>query len=82
LTTALQSALQSLQADPAVAAALDVLTSGALRAILGEDDPVARVVDLGTVIDVLRGKLEFESGEEGRELVVLEHLLHLLVLTQ
>jgi magnesium chelatase subunit I len=27
------------------------------------------------VIDVLRGKLEFESGEEGRELVVLEHLL-------
>jgi magnesium chelatase subunit I len=42
---------------------------------LGEDEPVARVVDLGTVIDVLRGKLEFESGEEGRELAVLEHLL-------
>ena len=40
-----------------------------------EDEPVARVVDLGTVIDVLRGKLEFESGEEGRELAVLEHLL-------
>ena len=38
-------------------------------------DPVARVVDLGTVIDVLRGKLEFESGEEGREQAVLEHLL-------
>jgi magnesium chelatase subunit I len=33
------------------------------------------VVDLGTVIDVLRGKLEFESGEEGREQAVLEHLL-------
>jgi magnesium chelatase subunit I len=33
------------------------------------------VVDLGTVIDVLRGKLEFESGEEGREMAVLEHLL-------
>ena len=28
-----------------------------------------------TVIDVLRGKLEFESGEEGREQAVLEHLL-------
>ncbi|RZI05806.1 magnesium chelatase, partial [Staphylococcus aureus] len=42
---------------------------------LGETDPVARVVDLGTVIDVLRGKLEFESGEEGREQAVLEHLL-------
>ena len=33
---------------------------------------MARVVDLGTVIDVLRGKLEFRSGEEGRELAVLE----------
>jgi magnesium chelatase subunit I len=43
--------------------------------VLGEEEPVARVVDLGTVIDVLRGKLEFESGEEGRELAVLEHLL-------
>ena len=43
--------------------------------MLGEQDPVARVVDLGTVIDVLRGKLEFESGEEGREQAVLEHLL-------
>ena len=36
---------------------------------------MARVVDLSTVIDVLRGKLEFESGEEGREQAVLEHLL-------
>jgi magnesium chelatase subunit I len=27
------------------------------------------------VIDVLRGKLEFETGEEGREQAVLEHLL-------
>ncbi len=44
-------------------------------ALLGEDEPVARVVDLGTVIDVLRGKVEFESGEEGREQAVLEHLL-------
>ena len=48
---------------------------GTARAVLGEQDPVARVVDLGTVIDVLRGKLEFESGEEGREQAVLEHLL-------
>lgn len=44
-------------------------------AVLGETDPVARVVDLATVIDVLRGKLEFESGEDGRERAVLEHLL-------
>ena len=48
---------------------------GTAAAILGEQEPVARVVDLGTVIDVLRGKLEFDSGEEGREQAVLEHLL-------
>src|SRR5690606_3452218 len=51
----------------AIAAAETVAASARHRsAILGEDDPVARVVDLGTVIEVLRGKLEFESGEEGR----------------
>jgi len=60
----------------AIAAAETVAASARHRgAILGEDEPVARMVDLGTVIDVLRGKLEFESGEEGRELAVLEHLL-------
>ena len=60
----------------AIAAAETVSASARHRsAILGEPDPVARVVDLGTIIDVLRGKLEFESGEEGREQVVLEHLL-------
>lgn len=36
---------------------------------------MARPIDLGTVVEVLRGKVEFESGEEGRELEVLEHLL-------
>ncbi|MGK2865246.1 MAG: sigma 54-interacting transcriptional regulator [Mycobacterium sp.] len=60
----------------AIAAAETVAASARHRgAILGEQDPVARVVDLATVIDVLRGKLEFESGEEGREQVVMEHLL-------
>ena len=60
----------------AIAAAETVAASARHRAaVLGEHDPVARVVDLGTVIDVLRGKLEFESGEEGREQEVLEHLL-------
>lgn len=60
----------------AIAAAETVAASARHRgAILGEQDPVARVVDLGTVIDVLRGKLEFESGEEGREQAVMEHLL-------
>ncbi len=60
----------------AIAAAETVAASARHRAaVLGEQDPVARVIDLGTVIDVLRGKLEFESGEEGREQAVLEHLL-------
>ena len=60
----------------AIAAAETVAASARHRgAVLGETDPVARVVDLSTVIDVLRGKLEFESGEEGREQAVLEHLL-------
>ncbi|MDT9594344.1 sigma 54-interacting transcriptional regulator [Nocardioides zeae] len=41
----------------------------------GEPEAVARVVDLETAVDVLGGKVEFESGEEGRERSVLEHLL-------
>ncbi len=41
----------------------------------GEDRAVARVVDLETAVDVLGGKIEFETGEEGREAQVLEHLL-------
>ncbi|MFS3127963.1 sigma 54-interacting transcriptional regulator [Nocardioides sp. Bht2] len=43
--------------------------------VLGEADAVARVVDLQTAVDVLAGKIEFENGEEGRELEILEHLL-------
>lgn len=45
------------------------------KTIRGEDDAVARVVDLETAVDVLGGKVEFEVGEEGRERAVLEHLL-------
>ena len=41
----------------------------------GEAHAVARVVDLDAALDVLRGKVEFESGEEGREREVLGHLL-------
>ena len=41
----------------------------------GEEHAVARVVDLETAVDVLGGKIEFESGEEGREREVLTHLL-------
>ena len=41
----------------------------------GEPEAVARPVDLETAVDVLGGKIEFESGEEGREDEVLDHLL-------
>ncbi|MFF1634202.1 sigma 54-interacting transcriptional regulator [Leifsonia sp. NPDC058248] len=41
----------------------------------GEAVAVARVVDLEAAVDVLGGKIEFETGEEGRESEVLTHLL-------
>ena len=41
----------------------------------GEEAAVARPVDLETAVDVLGGKIEFETGEEGREAAILEHLL-------
>ncbi|MER7330064.1 MULTISPECIES: magnesium chelatase [unclassified Micromonospora] len=37
--------------------------------------PVARVGDAVSVTSTLRGKVEFESGEEGREAEILGHLL-------
>ncbi|MFL6061577.1 MAG: sigma 54-interacting transcriptional regulator [Marmoricola sp.] len=43
--------------------------------VQGEDHAVARVVDLQTAVDVLGGKIEFETGEEGREEEILTHLL-------
>ena len=43
--------------------------------VRGEDEPVARIVDLETALDVLGGKVEFETGEEGREWEILQHLL-------
>ncbi|MEO6826644.1 MAG: magnesium chelatase [Microbacteriaceae bacterium] len=41
----------------------------------GEAEAVPRPVDLETAVDVLGGKIEFESGEEGREDEILDHLL-------
>jgi magnesium chelatase subunit I len=60
----------------AIAAAEAVAASAVRRAaISGEDEPVARVCDLPAVISTLRGKVEFEVSEEGREQEVLDHLL-------
>ncbi len=44
-----------------------------------EEVAVARPVDLETAVDVLGGKIEFETGEEGRERAILEHLLRTAV---
>ena len=60
----------------AIAAAETVAASALRRAgLLGEDRPVARVGDTISLPSTLRGKVEFESGEEGREAEVLAHLL-------
>ncbi|MGN6599029.1 MAG: sigma 54-interacting transcriptional regulator [Actinomycetes bacterium] len=60
----------------AVAAAETVSASALRRAALtGEDATVARVCDLPAVVPTLRGKVEFEASEEGREEEILGHLL-------
>ncbi|TWH03210.1 magnesium chelatase subunit I [Nocardioides sp. J9] len=58
-------------------AGAETIAAAALRraTIHGEERAVARVVDLETAVDVLGGKIEFESGEEGREAEILTHLL-------
>jgi magnesium chelatase subunit I len=61
-----------------IAAAETVAASALRRAgLLGEREPVARIGDAVSVTSTLRGKVEFESGEEGREIEILAHLLRL-----
>jgi magnesium chelatase subunit I len=60
----------------AIAGAETIAASALHRAASrGEPAAVARVVDLETAVDVLAGKVEFETGEEGRESELLGHLL-------
>jgi magnesium chelatase subunit I len=58
-------------------AAAETLAAAALHRATAQGEPVAvaRPVDLGAVVDVLGGKVEFETGEEGREREILVHLL-------
>jgi magnesium chelatase subunit I len=58
-------------------AAAETVAAAALRraALVRENNATARPVDLLSVPSVLRGKLEFAAGEEGREEEILEHLL-------
>ncbi len=60
----------------AIAGAETVAASALHRATSqGEEEAVARIVDLTAAVDVLGGKVEFEVGEEGREREILLHLL-------
>jgi magnesium chelatase subunit I len=60
----------------AIAAAETVAASALRRSgLLREGDAVARIGDASSVTSTLRGKVEFESGEEGREIEILGHLL-------
>ncbi|MDQ3358290.1 MAG: magnesium chelatase [Actinomycetota bacterium] len=58
-------------------AGAETIAAAALHRATSQDEPeaVARVVDLETAVDVLGGKVEFETGEEGRERDILDHLL-------
>nr|WP_092879765.1 sigma 54-interacting transcriptional regulator [Actinopolymorpha cephalotaxi] len=57
--------------------AAETVGASALRrsALTGEPGPVARVCDVPGVLPTLRGKVEFEMGEEGREQEIFGHLL-------
>jgi magnesium chelatase subunit I len=63
----------------AIAAAESAAASAVRRSALtgeGPDEvPVARVADLPGIVPTLRGKVEFEVSEEGREEEILAHLL-------
>ncbi len=58
-------------------AAAEAVSASALRrgTRVGEVAPVARICDVPTVLPTLLGKVEFEMGEEGREVEVVAHLL-------
>jgi magnesium chelatase subunit I len=62
-------------------AGLETVAASAVRraAVAGESRPVARVVDLPSVVPASRGKVEFADAgsdpDDERELEVLEHLL-------
>ncbi|GLW07332.1 magnesium chelatase [Microtetraspora sp. NBRC 13810] len=59
-----------------IAAAETAAASAVRRAALtGEERAVTRVCDLPSSVHTLRGKVEFEVSEEGREIEILSHLL-------
>jgi magnesium chelatase subunit I len=59
----------------AIAGAETIAASALHRATTSDEEAVARLADVESAVDVLGGKVEFETGEEGREHEVLTHLL-------
>ncbi|ANE05284.1 magnesium chelatase [Corynebacterium crudilactis] len=60
----------------AIAGAETIAAAALHRAsIRGESEAVARLVDVESAVEVLGGKIEFESGEEGREWEILDYVL-------
>ncbi len=59
----------------AESAAAAAVRRSALAAEPRDELPVARICDLPSIVSTLRGKVEFEVSEEGREDEVLSHLL-------
>jgi magnesium chelatase subunit I len=59
----------------AESAAAAAVRRTALVAEARDETPVARVGDLPGIVPTLRGKVEFEVSEEGREEEILNHLL-------
>jgi magnesium chelatase subunit I len=59
----------------AESAAAAAVRRTALVAEARDEVPVARVADLPGIVPTLRGKVEFEVSEEGREEEILDHLL-------
>ncbi|MFP7366013.1 ATP-binding protein [Corynebacterium callunae] len=60
----------------AIAGAETIAAAALHRAtIRGEEQAVARLVDVDAAVEVLGGKVEFEAGEEGREWEILDYIL-------
>jgi magnesium chelatase subunit I len=75
-TSSAVDARSGVSARFAIAGVETAAAAAVRRAVLvGEDEPTARVCDLAAIADTLRGKVEFEVSEEGREAEVLTHLL-------
>lgn len=59
----------------AIAGAETIAAAARHRATVHDEKAVARLTDIHTAVEILSGKIEFESGEEGREDQILQHLL-------